>query len=56
MIGIKKSEYIIMNDEVGQEFKKKFLKEYDVVSVQEDEKLIIITVGETFDTNRFMWI
>lgn len=45
-----------MNTDVGQAWKERFLKKHDVIQVQEDEKLIVITVGETFDTNEFMWI
>ena len=56
MIGVKRTEYVVVNDDVGQEFKKQFLKKHDTISVEEDEKLIIITVGETFDTNEFMWV
>lgn len=56
MIGVKKTEYTVLNDEQGQAFKKKFIKEYDVISIEENEKLIIITVGETFDLNNFLWI
>lgn len=56
MIGVKRIEYTVLNNEVGQEFKKHFLKKHDVISVREDEKLIVITVGETFDTNDFMWV
>ena len=56
MIGIKRTEYTILNDEQSQAFKKKFLEKYDVISVDETEKLIIITVGETFDLNDFMWV
>ena len=56
MIGIKRTEYTVLNDEQGQAFKKKFTKEYDVVSVEENEKLIVITVGETFELNDFLWV
>ena len=56
MIGIKTIEYTVFNDEQGQAFKKKFIKEHDVVSVKEDEKLITIIIGETFDLNDFLWI
>ena len=55
MIGIKKIEYTVLNDEVGQTFKRKFIQTHDVISVEENEKLIIIKVGETFDTNDYMW-
>ena len=56
MIGIKRTEYTVFNDEQGQAFKNNFIKKYDVVSVEETEKLIIITTGETFDLNDFLWI
>ena len=56
MIGIKRTEYTVLNDEQGQTFNKKFIKEHDVVSVEENEKLIIITTGETFELNDFLWI
>ena len=56
MIGIKRTEYTVLNDEQGQTFKKKFIKEHDVVSVEENEKLIIITTGETFELNDFLWV
>ena len=56
MLGIKRTVYTVMNDEVGQEFKRRLLKKYDVISVQEDDKLIVIAIGETFDTNDFMWV
>ena len=56
MIGIKRTVYTILNDEQGQAFKKKFINTYDVISVEENEKLIHITVGETFDINDFMWV
>ena len=56
MIGIKKTEYAVVNNEVGQAWKRRFLMMHDVIQVQEDEKMIIITVGETFDTNEFMFI
>lgn len=56
MIGIKKTEYTVLNDEQGQAFKKKFIKEHDIVSVEENEKLIIITIGETFELNDYLWI
>jgi hypothetical protein len=56
MIGIKRTEYTLLNDEQGQAFKKKFIKEYDVISVEENEKLIVITIGETFDLNDFLWV
>lgn len=55
MIGIKKIEYTVINDEVGRTFKKRFIETHDVISVEENEKLITITVGETFDTNDYMW-
>ena len=55
MIGIKRTEYTIFNDEQGQAFKKQFIKKYDVISVEENENLIIITVGETFELNDFLW-
>ena len=56
MIGIKRIEYTMLNDEQGQAFKKKFIKEYDVISVEENEKSIVITVGEIFDLNDFLWV
>lgn len=56
MLGIKMVEYMVMNNEIGQEFKKQFLKKHDAISVREDEKSIVITVSETFDTNDFMWV
>ena len=56
MIGVKRTEYIVLNDEQGQAFKKKFIKKYDVVSVEEDEKMITITIGETFDLNNYLWV
>ena len=56
MIGIKRTEYTVLNDEQGQAFKKKFIKEYDVISVEENEKLIVITTGETFELNDYLWI
>ena len=56
MIGIKRTEYTVLNDEQGQAFKKKFIKEHDVVSVEENEKLIVITTSETFDLNNFLWV
>lgn len=56
MIGIKKTEYTVFNNEQGQELKKKFIKEYNIISVKENEKTIIITIGETFDLNDFLWV
>ena len=56
MIGIKRTEYTVLNDEQGQVFKKKFIEKYDVVSVEENEKMIIITTGETFELNDFLWV
>ena len=56
MIGIKRTEYTILNNEQGQAFKKKFINTYDIISVEENEKLIIITVGETFELNDFLWV
>ena len=56
MIGIKKTEYTILNDEQGQAFKKKFINTHDVISIEENEKLIIITVGEAFELNNFLWV
>ena len=56
MIGIKRTEYSVMNTDVGRAWKEQFLKKNDVVQVQEDGQLIIITVAETFDTNEIMWI
>lgn len=56
MIGIKRTEYTVLNNEQGQAFKKQFIKKYDVVSVEENEKLIIITTGETFELNDFLWV
>ena len=56
MIGIKRTEYTVLNDEQGQAFKKKFLKKYDVISVEENEKIITITIGETFEVNNFLWV
>ena len=55
MIGIKRTEYTILNDEQGQAFKKKFIEKHDVISVEENENLIYITVGETFELNDFLW-
>ena len=55
MIGIKRTEYTVLNDEQGQAFKKNFIKKHDVVSVEEDEKMIIITTGETFELNDYLW-
>lgn len=55
MVGMKMIDYIVLNDEAGQEFKKQFLKKHNAMTVKEDEKSIIITVVETFDTNEFMW-
>ena len=49
------STYSLLNDETGQVFKERFLKTHDVINVKEDDQLIVITVGETFDTNEFMW-
>ena len=56
MLGIKKTEYTVVNDEIGQAFKRRFLAKYDVITVDETEKLIVISVGETFDTNEFMFV
>ena len=56
MIGIKRTEYTVLNDEQGQAFKKNFIKKHDVASVEENEKLIIITTGETFELNDYLWI
>ena len=56
MIGIKRTTYSLLNDETGQVFKERFLKTHDVINVKEDDQLIVITVGETFDTNEFMWV
>ena len=56
MIGIKRTEYTVLNDEQGQAFKKKFMEKYDIISIEEDEKLIIITIGETFELNDFLWV
>ena len=56
MIGIKRTVYTLLNDEQGQAFKKKFINKYDVISVEEDEKLIIIATGETFNLNDFLWV
>ena len=39
-----------------QAFKKKFIEKHDVISVEENEKMIIITTGETFDLNDFLWV
>ena len=56
MLGIKEIKYTVINDENGQQFKTQFLKKYDVINVEEDENAIVITVGEIFDTNDFMWV
>ena len=55
MIGIKQSTYSVLNTEIGQIWKKKMIQKYDTINVEEDDKLIVITVGETFDTNDFIW-
>ena len=56
VLGIKEIKYTVINDENGQQFKTQFLKKYDVINVEEDENAIVITVGEIFDTNDFMWV
>lgn len=53
--GIKITEYHLLNDEVGQQVKKKLIEKYDTISIEEDEKLIIIKIGTTFDTNDILW-
>lgn len=55
MLGVKQIQYTVLNDEIGQQFKTQFLKKYDIINIEEDEKAIVITVGEIFDTNDFMW-
>ena len=56
MLGIKKTEYTVLNDENGQKFKEQILKKYDTIDVKEIADLIVITIGETFETNDFMWV
>lgn len=53
--GIKIIEYHLLNDEVGQQVKKKLIEKYDTINIEEDEKLIIIKIGTTFDTNDILW-
>ena len=55
MIGIKRITYTVINNEVGQQWKKQMIRKYDTIKIEEDDKLIVITIGETFDTNDFMW-
>lgn len=56
-IGIKFTEYHLLNDEVGQQVKKQMIKKYDnKISIEENEKLIIIKIGTTFDTNDMLWV
>ncbi len=56
MIGVKKTEYTLLNNEIGQAFKRRFIAKYDIISVEETEGLIVISVGETFDTNDYMFV
>lgn len=56
-IGIKLTEYHLLNDEVGQQVKKQMIKKYDdKINIEENEKLIIIKMGTTFDTNDMLWV
>lgn len=56
-IGMKFTEYHLLNDEVGQQVKKQMIKKYDdKIIIEEDEKLIIIKMSTTFDTNDMLWI
>ena len=55
-IGIKFTEYHLLNDEVGQQVKKKLIEKYDTINIEEDDKLIVIKIGMTFDTNDMLWI
>lgn len=55
-IGIKFTEYHLLNDEIGQQVKQKFIEKYDTISIEEDEKLIVIKIGMTFDTNDMLWV
>ena len=55
-IGIKFTEYHLLNDEIGQQVKKKFIEKYDTINIEEDEKLIVIKIGTTFDTNDMLWV
>lgn len=55
-IGIKFTEYHLLNDEIGQQVKKKMIEKYDTISIAEDEKLIVIKIGMTFDTNDMLWV
>lgn len=55
MIGVKKTIYSVINNDDGRLFKERLLREFDTVAIKEDENLIKIVVGETFDTNEFMF-
>ena len=56
MLGVKQTTYTVLNNDVGQNWKKQMIKKYDTINIDENDKLITITIGETFDTNDFMWI
>ena len=51
MIGVKHTEYTVRNSVDGQAWKEEFLKTHDVVKIQENSQLIIITVSEIFNTD-----
>lgn len=55
-IGLKFTEYHLLNDEIGQQVKRKFIEKYDTISIEEDDKLIVIKIGTTFDTNDMLWV
>ena len=55
MIGIKQTTYSVLNTDIGQIWKKKMIQKYDIINIEEDDKLIVITIDETFNTNDFIW-
>ena len=46
MIGVKQITYTVINNDIGQNWKKQMIKKYDTIKIEEDDKLIVITIGE----------